>query len=216
MAQFQSILGDESPDKKGEQQSNQPNTNVAEFTPQTSKPGANYVDGATTSTAGAATATARTLYDQAKETAGQAYDAVADKAAVKLDETKSNLTEGLSTVAGSVRQVGDDLSSNSVSGIAKTAADYTGTAARKIEGVASYLENHDVREMARDLEGFARRNPAIFLGAAFGLGFLAARFFKSSPRSDKARTGRAFTASAGANRESTKKRDSSKALDSNS
>ena len=35
--------------------------------------------------------------------------------------------------------------------------------------------------MARDLESFARRNPAIFIGAAFGVGFLVARFLKSTP-----------------------------------
>ena len=35
--------------------------------------------------------------------------------------------------------------------------------------------------MARDAESYARRNPAVFLGSAFVLGILAARFFKSSP-----------------------------------
>jgi len=30
------------------------------------------------------------------------------------------------------------------------------------------------------VEGYARRNPAVFVGAAFALGFLAARFLKTS------------------------------------
>jgi len=130
---------------------------------------------------GAATATARSLIDQAKETAGQAYEAVTDKAATKLDEQKSTLTEGLSTVANSVRQVGENLgSSRTESGLAEAAAKYTNTAAQKLEDVAGYFETRNVRDMARDLEGYARRNPAVFLGAAFGLGFLAARFLKST------------------------------------
>jgi hypothetical protein len=143
---------------------------------------------------GAATATARSFYDQAKETAGQAYEAVTDKAATKLDEQKSTLSGGLSTVADSVRQVSQNLNSSTTeSGLAETAARYTDTAARKIENVATYFENKNVREMARDLEGFARRNPAVFLGAAFGLGLLAARFLKStSPRYDTAAAGREF------------------------
>jgi ElaB/YqjD/DUF883 family membrane-anchored ribosome-binding protein len=158
-----------------------------------SKPGG---DGKT----GAATATARSFYDQAKETAGQAYDAVTDQAANKLDEQKSSLSGGLTTVADSVRQVSDNLvSSKTESGLAEAAAKYTGTAAQKIEDVAGYFESRSVRDMARDLEDFARRNPAVFIGAAFGLGLLAARFLKStSPRYDEARTGREFAASAGA------------------
>src|SRR5687767_1031820 len=101
---------------------------------------------------GAATATARSLVDQAKETAGKAYEAVTDKAATKLDEQKSSISGGLTSVADSVRQVSHNLeSSKTDSGLAETAAKYTGTAAQKIEDVAGYFENRNVREMARDL-----------------------------------------------------------------
>lgn len=135
---------------------------------------------------GTAAATARSLVDHAKETAGQAYDAVSDKAVTKLDEQKSTLSEGLSSVADSVRQVGQNLgSSQSGTGLTEAAAKYSNTAAQKLEDVAGYFESRNVREMARDLESFARRNPAIFLGAAFGLGLLAARFLKSTAPSYK-------------------------------
>lgn len=131
---------------------------------------------------GSATATARSFYDQAKETAGQAYEAVSEKAVTKIDEQKSTLSGGLSTVADSIRQVGDNLGSTETeSALAGSAAKYTQTAARKIEDVADYFETNSVSDMARDVESFARRNPMIFLGAAFGLGFLAARFLKSTP-----------------------------------
>jgi len=145
---------------------------------------------------GAATATARSLYDQAKETAGQAYEAVTDKAATKLDEQKTSLSGGLTTVADSVRQVSQNLgSAETDGGLTEAAAKYTDTAAKKIEEVATYFENRNVREMARDIESFARRNPAVFLGAAFGLGLLAARFLKSSsPGFDNTRSGRSFGA----------------------
>lgn len=134
-----------------------------------------------TGSTGAATATARSFYDQAKETAGQAYDAVSEKAVTKIDEQKSTLSDGLSTVADSIRQVGDNLGSATTdSGLAGSAAKYTQTAAQRLEDVAGYFESKSVSDMARDLEGFARRNPAVFLGAAFGLGFLAARFLKST------------------------------------
>lgn len=145
---------------------------------------------------GTATAAARTFYDQAKETAGKAYEAVTDKTAQKLDEQKSTLSDGLSTVADSVRQVSQNLgTAQTDSGLAGAAAKYSGTAARRIEDVAGYFERKSVRDMAHDLEGFARRNPAIFLGAAFGVGVLLARFLKSTPPSgpggsDRQRSGK--------------------------
>lgn len=180
-------------------------SNVTEFNSQSSKGDTSSSrskskgDGAT----GAATATARSFYDQAKETAGQAYEVVTDKAATKLDEQKSTLSGGLGTVADSVRQVGQNLgSSKTDSGLAEAAAKYTNTAAQKIENAASYFDSHSVRDMARDLEGFARRNPALFLGAAFGLGFLAARFLKSTPpRYDDAPAKREVGTSAGTSRQ---------------
>jgi hypothetical protein len=134
------------------------------------------------SVTGAASAAARSLYDQAKETAGQAYEAVTDKATTTLDEKKSTLSEGLSTVADSLRKAGDNLGQGPTAenALADAARKYGSTAAEKIQGLAQYFEQKDVRTMARDLENYARRNPAVFIGAAFGLGLLAARFLKSS------------------------------------
>lgn len=154
------------------------------------------------SQSGAGTATARSFYDQAKETAGQAYEVVTEKAAGKLDEQRSTLSGGLSAVADSVRQVSTNLgSSKTDSGLAEAAAKYTDSAARKIEDVAGYFENKDVRAMARDVESFARRNPAIFIGAAFGLGLLVARFLKSTtPDRYDAGTGSDFAPAENKNR----------------
>lgn len=142
---------------------------------------------------GSAAATARTLIDHAKETAGQAYDAVTDTAASKLDEKKTTVAEGLSSVADSIRQAGDNVGQNPADNpLTEYAANYSRTAAEKIESVANYFERTDVRGMTRDVENFARRNPAIFIGAAFGLGLLAARFLKSSKPDRSVRAGATF------------------------
>lgn len=134
------------------------------------------------SSTGAATATARSLIDQAKETAGQAYDAVTERAATSLDERKTTVSSGLSAVADSLRQAGDDLSVKQAdNGLANLAARYTSTTSQKLNDVARYFEQTDVRGMVRDAENFARRNPALFIGAAFAAGILAARFLKSTP-----------------------------------
>lgn len=138
----------------------------------------------------AGAAVARSIYDQAKETAGQAYEVAAEKATTKLEEQKSNISDGLASIAGSVRQVSDNLRGPDVQdGISKVAAEYSQTAAQKIENVANYFEKKNVREMYGDLQSFARRNPAAFVGGAFVLGVLAARFLKSGGRSMNRDTG---------------------------
>lgn len=129
-----------------------------------------------------ATARGKELLDQAKSTANEAYDKFAEKATSTIEEQKIGLAGGLTSVADSFRKTGDSLKSGQGQNqVTEYTAHYAKTAADKLEGVARYFENSDMKAMARDAERYARRNPAIFLGGAFVLGVLAARFFKSSP-----------------------------------
>lgn len=154
----------------------------------------NSFDSPGASQGGAATATAKSFYDQAKETASQAVNVVTDKATTKLDEQKSTLTEGLSTVADTIRQAGGTLSNpQNQSGLTQTAAKYTDTAAQKVDQVAQYFEQRDVKQMVRDVEGYARRNPAVFIGAAFAAGILLSRFFKAGTTNYVENSGEDFT-----------------------
>lgn len=125
--------------------------------------------------------TAKGLFDQAKDTAGQAYGLATEKATTKLEEQKTTLAGGLTSVADGIKQVGETLRDNGEENpITEFTAKYGDSLAKQIENIGSYFENKDVREMVSDVESFARRNPVVFIGAAFGLGFLAARFLKSS------------------------------------
>jgi len=125
--------------------------------------------------------TAKGLYDQAKSTVGQAYGAATKRATEVLDEQKGTLAGGLTTVAESIKQVGENLNTTEEQNkITETAAKYTTGLAEQIENLSGYFERKDVREMVRDIESFARKYPAYFIGGAFALGFLAARFLKSS------------------------------------
>ena len=125
--------------------------------------------------------TASGILDKAKETASGTYDAVTTQATSKIEERKGELSTGLRTLADTFRKTGTDLKgAQQTTPLTDMTARYTGTAANQIEKVASYFERKDLKAMMRDTESFARRNPAIFLGAAFALGMLAARFLKSS------------------------------------
>ncbi len=126
--------------------------------------------------------TAGGLLNQAKASAGGAFDAVTDKASSLITDQKSELSVGLTSVADTVRRVSGAIGEGDAQfGVTEYAQQYTETAAQKLETVAQYFERTDLKGMARDVESYARRNPAIFLGSAFALGILAARFIKSSP-----------------------------------
>lgn len=95
-----------------------------------------------------------------------------------LKEQRSNAAQSLNTVSNAISQVSQQLSQNDqtapIAGVISGAAD-------QIQNVASYLEHHNVEQIVDEVRGFARREPALFLGGAFLVGLLAARFLKASP-----------------------------------
>lgn len=139
------------------------------------------------------------LYDRAKEAAGKVYDAVSERASETFDEQKSSLSDGLNDISDGIRRTGDDMNARPTDNpISTAAAEYSSAAADIVSKISGYFQRKDPREMLHDAEDLARRNPVVFVAAAFGLGVLAARFLKSSPRSLEARAGRAFGAASAA------------------
>ena len=121
------------------------------------------------------------LIGQMKSSASDTFQTVKSNTVAKLDEQKSTLSTGLMHVADNIRQLGSNLQTGQQADpLTRIAADYSETAAEKLRTAADYFNTHDVNTMYRDVEGLARRNPAVFLGGAFALGFIAARFLKSS------------------------------------
>jgi hypothetical protein len=64
-----------------------------------------------------------------------------------------------------------------------SASQYIERAAEEVDRLASYLDTRNVSEIVHQVEDLARRQPAVFVGGAVAVGFLAARFLKSSERS---------------------------------
>ena len=130
------------------------------------------------------TQAAKEVYQQAKAATGKAadklYDTATKTASSKIEEQKSNLASGLAGVADSIRQIGESFGGEKQpEGVAKLTANYGNTLADKVEQYSNYLDKKDLGELMNDVEDFAHRNPALFLGAAFALGIVAARFLKS-------------------------------------
>jgi hypothetical protein len=117
---------------------------------------------------------------------GGVAQTVRDAAYRKLDDQKNRATDVVDNVAGAVRNMSQPLRDSSQNGI----ANYVDKAADRIERWAAELREKDLADVYRNVEDFARRQPALFLGIAFSAGVLAARFLKSSSDSPD-QTGRA-------------------------
>jgi ElaB/YqjD/DUF883 family membrane-anchored ribosome-binding protein len=116
-----------------------------------------------------------------KDTTGQSaglMDKLRNGASSQLGAQKDRATDGISSVAQAVRQSTQQLRDNKHEVI----AGYVEQAVDRVERIADQLKHKDVNELVRDAQQFARRNPAVFVGAAFGAGIVAARFLKSSHR----------------------------------
>jgi hypothetical protein len=134
------------------------------------------------------------VLDEAKRSgsqmASEAASGVKEKATSFVEEKKSTLAAGLTSIADELRRSGEALrgtaNDNQIVGFT---ASYEQTLADRVEGIGRYIDEKDIREMASDLEAYARRNPAMFIGGAFLLGFAASRFIKSGRATNQTSNG---------------------------
>jgi len=97
-----------------------------------------------------------------------------DQGGEKVDTATTSAGESLSQAAEQLRQASDNLDGQ---GWAKQAFSQ---GADGLERVSGYLKGGSVDDFARDLQGFARNNPAAFLAGSVAIGFIAARIAKTA------------------------------------
>jgi hypothetical protein len=121
------------------------------------------------------------LGDRAEDVAHRITDAAddlrhraADEVQARVEGQKERAAESLEGVARSLRSASEQMSDEM--GIGR----YMARAAEQVDNLASFLNNREVTDLMHDVEDFARRQPAAFVGSAFALGLLGARFLKSS------------------------------------
>jgi hypothetical protein len=114
--------------------------------------------------------------DQAQHKAGQLADQAKQQATSQLASQKQRATDSLGGVAQALRQTGQQLRQQDQGMIAR----YADQAAGQIERFSGFLRGKDMNQLIDETEQFARREPTLFLGGAFVLGVLGARFLKSS------------------------------------
>lgn len=128
------------------------------------------------------TEAAEHIGDQASAAAKDVAHQAGELARTTAESRKDEIAESIRKVAGALRSTRANLGDLDQSVLPQ----YVDKAADRVEQLSTYLRNHDVRAMVSDIERGARKEPALFLGGAFVLGFLGTRFFKSSSRSIEA------------------------------
>jgi hypothetical protein len=120
-----------------------------------------------------------TLHEQAASIGEKARNVAADaekKIVDVVDEQRASGASYLHHVAGLVHQAADVFDRE-----VPQASQYIHQAAEHIDTVADAVRTKRMREVAQDVQYFARQQPAIFFGGALLLGFAAIRIFKASP-----------------------------------
>jgi hypothetical protein len=101
---------------------------------------------------------------------------VKNSATEQLTNQRNRATDGIGSVTKALRQSTQQLRNEQHETIAK----YVDQAADQIDRWCDQVRNKDVSELMGDVQRVARRQPAVFIGSAFALGVLGARFLKSS------------------------------------
>jgi hypothetical protein len=127
------------------------------------------------------------LSDRTEEAAGRAREAAIERVEEARDRAREGIDRGKQKVADRIRRLGSALhsASDNLREEDSAMAHSADMASETIERAANYVASADLKSTVRDVENFARREPALFFGGAFLLGLAAGRFLRSSAsRSD--------------------------------
>ncbi len=116
------------------------------------------------------------LIDDARQVTDQAKE----KAAALATEGKAKAVEGLSAAARLVAENADTLDEK----LGPKAGDYARTAAKSMQDAAEKLDSKDIAELGEDAREMVRKSPGLAVGLAAAAGFLLARLFKGSNKSE--------------------------------
>jgi hypothetical protein len=126
----------------------------------------------------AARAPIREVKDQVVDQAKTSFRQARDRAVSSLTESRVQAADQIGGMAAAFRHTGEHLRGENQG----RAADLADSLAEQVDRASIYLRERDLAAIREDVQGLARRQPAMVLGIGFALGLLGARFFKSSER----------------------------------
>jgi hypothetical protein len=99
-----------------------------------------------------------------------------DQGQAMFQEQKSAMAEQVGSLANALHSTSEQLKTQDQNAMAH----YTQQAAEGLERFSQTLRERDLNTLVGQVEDFARHQPGAFIGSAALLGFMAARFLKSS------------------------------------
>lgn len=114
--------------------------------------------------------------EQAKSDAGRLSEAARSRTVSYLEERKSQLAGNVVGVANAAREAADRIDAQG----SPLMADYVYRAAEGLERFSEVVRHRELSAWMEEVEDFARRQPAVFIGAGVAVGFVLARVLKSS------------------------------------
>jgi hypothetical protein len=100
---------------------------------------------------------------------------IQQKVTSRVDQQKNRAADGLGGIADVFRNAGNELRNEN-----ESLAQYVDMASDQLRKFADTIRQRGVADMMDDVNRFARRNPAVFIGGAFLVGIGLARFLKAS------------------------------------
>src|SRR3712207_5115728 len=118
---------------------------------------------------------AKTIKDQAVETAGELTRVVKGEAGRLVDAQKARAAARIHSAGWAAQKSAQLLHAAK----ADRAAEYVDLAARAVEQASKYLEQNDLPQMLEDAAAVARRHPAATMGGLLLIGLPDGRFVKA-------------------------------------
>ena len=106
--------------------------------------------------------------EQAKRDAGRLSEVARKRTRSFVEDRKVRLAEGLGGVAEAVRSTADRLDDQGNPAV----AEYMHRAADSVQRFSDTMRDRDVGWIVGEVENFARRQPAVFIGTSVALGFV--------------------------------------------
>jgi len=113
------------------------------------------------------------LVHDAKDVAGKVVDPAKDFVGDQVTEKQDMAADQIGQIAEALHRSSDELNDSFAGPYVKKAAD-------ALEHISHSVRTASFGTIVEKTENFARRDPLLFIGGAFTLGLLAARFLKSS------------------------------------
>jgi hypothetical protein len=137
---------------------------------------------------------AQKVIEHTQRSAGEAIDQAKQKTTSWVETQLDSAADNLNSLASAMRDTGAQFRTNDPAHMGQIAEVTTGVA-DAVENVSTRLRDATVDDILTETNTFARHQPALFLGGALAVGFLLARFLKSTSASANAGGGSGYAPS---------------------